>query len=372
MGRSLRLAVFAPHYAEYATRLALALADHGAVLLVLDARNEADECDGTLRTSARARLVVRTFRSIGRLPRLRALLSIAAAILWFRPSLLIVQEEEGALTAWVLRLVAWICPVLLTVHDPAPHSGSDRAYAERSRRHQRATRARANAFHVHGRFCRDQLERALGASTRPILETMHGIILTPAPGERLAPEPGRILMFGRMEAYKGLSVLLDAADELSRNRLPHRLVIAGRGPELARLADRIAAMPDVEVIDRYLGHGDVVAEMQRADIVVTPYVDATQSGVIAAAYGNERPVIASRIGGLVDAVEDGVSGVLVPARDAAALAAAIHRVVTDRALRERLRQGACNAADHAFSWARIAGAMTAFAATEDALRVTPR
>ena len=372
MGRSLRLAVFAPHYAEYATRLALALADHGAVLLVLDAHNEAAECGGTLRAGARARLVVRTFRSIGRLPRLRSLLSIAATILRFRPSLLIVQEEEGALTAWVLRLVGWTCPVLLTVHDPAPHSGADRAYAERSRRHQRATRARANAFHVHGRFCRDQLVQALGAATRPILETMHGIILTPAPDERLMPEPGRILMFGRMEAYKGLGVLLDAADELSRNRLPHRLVVAGRGPELTRLADRIAGMPDVEVIDRYLGQRDVVAEMQRADVVVTPYVDATQSGVIAAAYGNGRPVVASRIGGLADAVADGVSGVLVPAGDAAALAAALHQVVTDRALHERLREGARDAADHAFSWARIAGAMMAFAATEGALRARPR
>ena len=105
---------------------------------------------------------------------------------------------------------------------------------------------------------------------------------------------------------------------------------------------------------------------------MTPYVDATQSGVIAAAYGNGRPVIASRIGGLVDAVEDGVSGLLVPAGDAAALATALHRVVTDRALHARLRQGARDAADGAFSWPRIAEAIMAFTAAEGALRAKPR
>ncbi len=66
------------------------------------------------------------------------------------------------------------------------------------------------------------------------------------------------------------------------------------------------------------------------------------------AYG--RPVVASAVGGLVDAVEDGVTGVLVPSRDVAALRTAIERVLGDVELRARLGEAARAAAVERFSW----------------------
>lgn len=359
---TVRLVVFAPHYAEYATRLAFALARHAQVLLIVDRRNRRDECGPDLLRPTRNPRVVE-FGSVGRSNRVAALLTILARIALFRPRLILFQEEEGALSAWVARIAGRLRPILLTVHDPRPHSGADAAFLALNARNQRRIRAAARAFHVHGRFCREQLIGQLGEE-RPIVETAHGVILVPGAGEAAPPEPRRVLMFGRMEAYKGLGVLADAVDGLAARGVAFRLVLAGRGPELSRLSARLAGRPQVEVLERFLSPTEAVREFQRASLVVLPYLDATQSGVVAAAFGNGRPVVASRVGGLVDAVGPEVDGVLVPPGDAVALAAALEALLADPARLARLGAGAARAAAAAFDWAAIADRLLRFASTE--------
>ena len=67
------------------------------------------------------------------------------------------------------------------------------------------------------------------------------------------------------------------------------------------------------------------------------------------AMAHGRPVVASAVGGLADAIEDGSTGILVPPRDPAALRSAIERLLADRALRERLGEAARARAREAFS-----------------------
>lgn len=238
----------------------------------------------------------------------------------------------------------------MTVHDPLPHSGSDSLVARGFARGLDRIRTVASAYHVHGAYCEAALRNRL-ATAKPILSTAHGIILVPSPVDR-APAESRCLFFGRMEAYKGLDVLLDAIDLLPEE---HGLtfVLAGRGPELERLRPRLAAYPAIELIDKYLPPVEAVRQFQRARFVVVPYRDATQSGVISAAIGSGKPVIASRVGGLADAVDENRSGLLVPPGDPAALAAAITATMDDD-LRRRLGAGAQAAAAGRFAWEAIA------------------
>ena len=84
----------------------------------------------------------------------------------------------------------------------------------------------------------------------------------------------------------------------------------------------------------------------------------------AMAYG--RPVVASAVGGLVDAVEDGITGLLVPPREPAALRAALERLLSDPGLRTRLGETARERALMRFSWA--AATRAALAAYEAALQ----
>jgi glycosyltransferase involved in cell wall biosynthesis len=355
-----RVVVFAPHFAEYSSRLALALAERVEVLLFLDAKNQAQEIDAALLAQIERHMRLIAFNSVGRGNRIKSLARIAAAVLRFRPDVILVQEQIDALTAWVCRVVGRLFPVLLTVHDPAPHSGADTQYVIDNAGNRRAIRAIARAYHVHGPFCRRQLLSEMGAG-KPVVETAHGVILTPPPKTaRRAPEPGRVLMFGRMEAYKGLEVLVDAADLLEKRGVSFRLAIAGRGPELERLAGRIAGRANMEIFNRYLTPAEASAEFQRAAVAVTPYLNATQSGVIAAAFGNGCPVVASDAGGLADAVADSVNGLLAPPGDAQKLAEALARPLTDPDLLKALAAGARASAQTTCAWPQIAATLLDF------------
>jgi glycosyltransferase involved in cell wall biosynthesis len=71
-------------------------------------------------------------------------------------------------------------------------------------------------------------------------------------------------------------------------------------------------------------------------VVVLPYVEATQSGVIPVAYSFGKPVVATTVGGLPAQVDDGKTGYLVPPRDERALADAVVRLLCNRDLRRQL------------------------------------
>jgi glycosyltransferase involved in cell wall biosynthesis len=168
-----------------------------------------------------------------------------------------------------------------------------------------------------------------------------------------------------MESYKGLDILLDAGALLSAADIPVTIILAGRGPELSRLRSRLQDTNYTEVIDRYLSPDEAISEIQQAQIVVAPYTDATQSGVVAAAYAGGRPVVASRIGGLEESVEDQKTGLLVAPNDASALAIAIRSIVENPKLWSHLAEGALNASEGTHSWVAISDQLMG---TYDSLR----
>jgi glycosyltransferase involved in cell wall biosynthesis len=107
--------------------------------------------------------------------------------------------------------------------------------------------------------------------------------------------------------------------------------------ELAQLAQRLGVTDRVELRDGYVSNEDTALLFSACDAALLPYRSATQSGVVALAFGYGRPVIATAVGGLPAAVRDGVDGLLAPPDDADALARAIERVARER---ERLSAGA--------------------------------
>jgi glycosyltransferase involved in cell wall biosynthesis len=97
----------------------------------------------------------------------------------------------------------------------------------------------------------------------------------------------------------------------------------------------------------------VIQAMQEAAIVVLPYDEATQSGVLSIAFANARPVVATAVGAVQEVVTDD-NGLLVPARDPERLAEAMGRALTDQALWARLSAGAARTAADDMDWAAVA------------------
>jgi glycosyltransferase involved in cell wall biosynthesis len=348
-----RIVIFAPHYAEYATRLAIAMSQKAHVLLILDRRNAQNECDPRLMARAKSCLKIIEFGSFGRKERIAALVEIISKIIAFRPHLVNIQEEEGTFAIWVTRIIARLYKTILTVHDPMPHSGTDLEYVTQNLTNRAITRQLVTSFHVHGHYCYTQLVNQIGQD-RPILNGVHGVILVPESYELCVAEPGRILMFGRMEAYKGLEVLLNAADILRERGVKFKLIFAGRGPELERLSLRLAQHCDIHIIKQFLTPREAIEQFQKASFVVLPYLNATQSGVLAASFANSRPVIASNTGGLAEIVEHGKTGLIVPPNNAVALSDACEKLLNDNILLQKFSRSANDAAKLELNWSKIA------------------
>ena len=136
----------------------------------------------------------------------------------------------------------------------------------------------------------------------------------------------RLLFFGKIRAYKGLEVFLRALVRL-RDRVDFRATVAGEfyiddGP-FKRLVEQEGLSNRVVWKDHYIPNEEVGPLFRDTDLVVLPYLDATQSGVVPLAFGFLKPVLVSDVGGLAEVVSDGETGYLVPPGDSDALADAI-------------------------------------------------
>ena len=355
----MRIALLALHFAEYASRLAVALAARHEVLLLLRANNARDELSDDLRRSLHPAVTVRSVE----LPRFRdpglagAVLAIGRILRGFSPDIVHVQEAHVALNGWPILTLRRRVPVVLTVHDHLPHSG---VFTTDSWRWSivQWLRWKADRVIVHGPRMRTELAELSGARAAGRIDVIpHGILgRTSIDGDGSRYEPATFLFFGRIETYKGLRYLLDACDALRSRGHVIRLVVAGTGGDLERHRSRVAAAAWIELIDRYISAAEVPGLFRRAMAVVLPYTDATQSGVAAMAFAFSRPVVATGVGDVPDVVIDGRTGLLVPPRDSKALADAMERLLVDRALRDSLAKGASRFAKENLSWPRIADA----------------
>ena len=134
--------------------------------------------------------------------------------------------------------------------------------------------------------------------------------------------PG-FLFFGRIMAYKGLPLFVQACEQLRAKGLRFRIGVVGEGA-LDELAPRLADL-DAEVVNRWVDLQELPAIFSRYDATVVPSIEASQSGVVAAAHGFGLPVIATPVGGLIEQVADGRTGLLADAVSAEALARAMER-----------------------------------------------
>lgn len=129
----------------------------------------------------------------------------------------------------------------------------------------------------------------------------------------------QILFFGQITSHKGLDYLLPAMEDVHRQLADTTLVVAGRG----KFHFDITPYQEKQYIDirnRFIPDEELAELIQESQIVVCPYIDATQSGVIMSAFAFGVPVIATNVGGLPEMVEHLKTGVIIPARDSQAIA----------------------------------------------------
>ncbi|ULR42317.1 glycosyltransferase family 4 protein [Rhizobium sp. K102] len=167
--------------------------------------------------------------------------------------------------------------------------------------------------------------------------------------QKMAPRDAngtiRVLLFGRIFAYKGLEHLV-RAEAMLKDVLPNlRVTVAGRGDNPAIFLPLMGDADRYDIRNRFIEDAEVAQLFLDTDMVVLPYTEASQSGVLnlAAAFG--KPVIVTDVGELRETVQPNGLGMVVPPGDAKGLAAAIRALAEDGELRNKL--GA-----NALAWAK--------------------
>lgn len=297
---------------------------------------------------------------------------MAVAAGWFK-ALRVAQKKRATVVHahWVVpggvlgALSAGRRPLVVSLH------GSDVFVAER---HALVGAAARRVFHRAAwvTACSDDLhQRAVGLGADPAsIETLpygvDAVRFAPNPAARAAVrarlglgDAPVVLSAGRLVAKKGFDVLIDAVRALRRTRPDVRLLIAGAGDLEAELTRRAADLPQPVLLGNQ--PQDAIADLAAAaDVIAVPSVqDAAGNvdglpNVALESLASGTPVVASRAGGLPQAIDDGETGLLVPERDADALARAIGAILGDRALAARLGEAGRARVIARFGWPRVA------------------
>jgi glycosyltransferase involved in cell wall biosynthesis len=153
-------------------------------------------------------------------------------------------------------------------------------------------------------------------------------------------QPQNILFFGRISPYKGIEYLCEAMTIVHEALPKATLTIAGGG-KLYFDTTKYDKLPYINITNRYIGMEELASLLTKCTVTVCPYTDATQSGVIMTSYSLCKPVVATNVGGLGEMVDNGRTGLLVPPKNAKALAEAIIEILADdnkcRQMKENIR-----------------------------------
>jgi glycosyltransferase involved in cell wall biosynthesis len=264
---------------------------------------------------------------------------------------------------WFLRRLRRLASLVLTVHDTEPFQGSPSSPLQLWG--LRDALRRFDGWVVHTEFSRRELVRRTGLPEDRVFVVPHGVLdyyrrlRGTARRETGPPDVPRILFFGLIKPYKGLDLLVEALarlpDELRRTV---RLDVVGLPrmdvrPLQARARD-LGVGENVRWDLRFVPETEVPEIFESATVVVLPYRRADQSSVLMTALAFDKPVVATRVGGLAEVLRDGVHGLLVEPGDVEGLARALATLLTDAGLRRRMAEAIRTLAAGDLSWDAVA------------------
>lgn len=203
----------------------------------------------------------------------------------------------------------------------------------------RAAVARADAFVAVSRTIRDELIAA-GAAPERVWAISNGVDLdrfSPAGATERSllrallsvPDAPRVIYTGRLSAEKGVDVLVEAWPRVLREVPAARLAIVGSGPDEASLRARARSLGLDRSVTFEGACADVAPSVRASDVAVLPSRTEGMPVALLEAMACAVPVVATRVGGSAEVVEDGVTGWLVPPEDPGALASALALVLRD-------------------------------------------
>lgn len=215
--------------------------------------------------------------------------------------------------------------MILTMHDPIPHSSN---LTLENKFHRWCSLKLTPNFILLNRTQKEEFIETYHIDPSRVYISRLGVyshLRFTVPAPPLCNHP-YILYVGSIMPHKGVEYLCQAMLPILREMPNLHLVIAGKGQFYFDIT-KYEHNPQFLIINRFITDNELASLITNSIAVVCPYVDATQSGVIMSAFALNKPVIASDVGAISETLKDQRHGFLVPPRDTAALTQAIRKII---------------------------------------------
>lgn len=279
-----------------------------------------------------------------------------------QPKLVVIQwwHPYFAPCYWLLCKLLKNTRILFVCHNVFPHERfpMDRFLA-------RMTLKQGDCYIVQSKMDADDLQTIID---NPVFKQTVHPTYNAFKIEDISKEEGRkrlnisedrkvLLFFGFIREYKGLKYLIQAMPEIIKKLEDCELLVVGdfaneeEKAEYEALIQKCRVQNTIKVYGGYIPDKEVEKFFAASDLVVLPYISATQSGIVQIAYGFEKPVVVTNVGGLPDVVEDGKTGYVVEAENPNEIARVIVAYFNENKENEFVANVKSEA--YRFSWDRI-------------------
>jgi len=159
-----------------------------------------------------------------------------------------------------------------------------------------------------------------------------------------------ILFFGRVWGDRGLDYLIKAEPLISKELSNFKIVIAGTGEDFKKYRDKIINIDNFEIINKFLSPQEINDLFTKCSLVVLPYIEASQSGIIPLAYSYKKPVVSTNVGSLPEYILNGITGIMVKSHDEYSLSRALITILKNTKLRKEMGNNGFNFYKQQLSW----------------------
>jgi len=353
-----RVLLFSTGWHEYMISLANAMSKYAEVILVLPENHKLTPAHTAL---IDPKVIFEPFHVVFHKSirdNFRMLLGIYRIFKKYKPDIIHIQANGHNNFHYLVPFLFFRRKIINTIHDPEYHLGDKVSLAQRRRFTKVWSRLYTNHYIVHGDFLVSELSKSYKVSEEKISPVPHGHLGIYKHFQKkgdVKENPKMVLFFGRIWKYKGLEYFIKAAN-LVIDKIPDALFcIAGQGDDISIYDKFFTKGKKHFIIKNYrIPMEEAGSIYQSSAVVVLPYLEATQSGVIPVAFAYRKPVIASRTGAIPEVVEDGVTGFLTEPANEKQIAEKIITLLKDEDLRIRMGKAAEEKTRNDLSWDSIA------------------
>lgn len=345
---------------SYEVRMKVALCTFGFPEFTISlARSLERYCDPVVVMPEHSRTAAGSFPQVATIPyqltnsslsKLHACSQMASIVSRLKPDVVHFQGWSPLLTPFLPIFRRF--PLVYSWHDPVAHTGDESWAMEVT---QAILVKAADRVVVLCDAMRTLAQSIYPAISEKLRVVHHGLYdcYVDGPEERPSPlDPGDkfILFFGRVAPYKGVEDLCQAFASM-HDHPAYKLVIAGKHIYPVWTPSELGSR--LVVLKEYISNDQLRYLFRHCALVVLPYRNATQSGVLMLAYAFGRPVLCTRVGGITEMVEEGVTGITVLPSNPPSLAKALDQALQRPARLEAIGRQGLEFATRNFSWDKI-------------------